>query len=1288
MTFTSFAESVVISTLASLDPVLVTTSQTPQTTSTSTTLLATPTGFSASTNETLFNNQLTARSVCVGKGLDAASDGVLAAVVLSSVLGFAVWLLFAIVRPRFRQIYGLREWFVSPEVRPKSLGSGLFSFLTPPVPFVPDVLKDVHDAGRSVGRDAQLFPSDEQLNQRSLWVSLLITTGWSVLALGGALPIYLVGLPCNTQLPSHAIFTGGYSTLQDLSLLRLLRLFDERGIRTTNLDGLSQRAIIGDESDPVNARVRIIILTAIALALGVLPALWKILREFNNLVEYRKRWLQVKCEGKDLGWLSVKDAPGFRNWGEKRFKTFIKTIGLTSGMDDDERDDQRARRSNGRAIPRDGVRQPRRKDEEVPLYRDDNVEIDVQSLFSISDTQHIAFLIDQRDEILENLEIAETRYISSFRTTTPDPSIADYEPPPPPDPRRPYISRPLPLGQAAPRRARKRRAVNRAYGTTSLAPTSFVAPSSFYKLRGVDGLSGGRFTETGNVPSFAESFSSRVVGSRFLEVNRNSVTYGRLPVGGQVTVGRNGQLGPASVDADSRRSWTSWIPDPRLHGPNWGVDPFPSEGISEEQEIEYTDELGMRRRAVQTPSGTMDGFAGTSPGAWRWHEPVTSESQTLHNALNDEEEWVDLEKENGPGNDFDSDFNGLPPRVTGSSPFGRRRPPQHEAEAVPSTRRETFPLRRDRDQEPSSIPPPHMRLQHSQPFVRPLDGLNFDDLGQVYEDITHWRSQLKAINAQVMDAQKQSYDDIAEGRDIRGWVIVGRGLRHIPGVQIIEGRAKEDIRWDVLQNERTLLDKMVFWAVICILAVLLAAGLTAVAGLAVSPAPDVAHYLPFLEPLLTAEPLASGIATVLVPAIAATLFITLAIYIISYVANIHGSISRSGSQLFLFKVTFYVLVVVATILFTGIGGILFSLQAFSAGSGHTHSITNGAVYMTVLFLAIVINAAIIVPGLLLLQPMRLWNVLKAERQAVTPRQRFRAIYPRTYNPTFAVSACILAVMFASTFSLIFPIITPAVVLLLLLSLVAHRFLVSYVYARTHSQTGGLLQIWLLKRFGTLLSFQPILLGLIFLSRRIWIEGIVLSGVGVAVMLFVEIYATMRLRLPGRGSLSPITRDSLDHFASAADRYLVDDPEGTANDSSTRGQPVRGSMASVLEMMSLTLAVEPSAPTYRGPVPLQTETLDDLIATERAARTHPDAPPHLPPLPFTDHAEDMAGILYAPELIAPPPIIWLPKDSAEVARSEATDLKKYHNLECTLDVRAKEDVMPRRSSSSRGHHAPR
>lgn len=73
------------------------------------------------------------------------------------------------------------------------------------------------------------------------------------------------------------------------------------------------------------------------------------------------------------------------------------------------------------------------------------------------DTAHLAVLIDERDAILEQLEIAETRYITSFKLSTPDPSIADFyvaPPPPPPKdepppvPPKPEISRPRPLGNS------------------------------------------------------------------------------------------------------------------------------------------------------------------------------------------------------------------------------------------------------------------------------------------------------------------------------------------------------------------------------------------------------------------------------------------------------------------------------------------------------------------------------------------------------------------------------------------------------------------------------------------------------------------------------------------------------------------------------------------------------------------------------------------------------------------------------------------------------------------------
>jgi len=380
---------------------------------------------------------------------------------------------------------------------------------------------------------------------------------------------------------------------------------------------------------------------------------------------------------------------------------------------------------------------------------------------------------------------------------------------------------------------------------------------------------------------------------------------------------------------------------------------------------------------------------------------------------------------------------------------------------------------------------------------------------------------------------------------------------------------------------------------------------------------------------------------------------------------------------------FFLLSIIATLGLILVGALLFAIQFFSPSSRAPAAVADGAILLSALLLAIVMTVAIITPALLMIQPIRVWNVLRAEKHAVTPRQRFRVIYPRPYNPSFATGACVLAVIFASTFSLIFPLIGPAVVILVFLALVAHRYLVGYVYARTHSQTGGLLQIWLLRRFGTLLSLQPMLLGLIFLSRRLRIEGSILITVGLIVIVVVETYTHVKTKLPGKNSLSAITQNSLQTFTTTAKQPSFRTGDTDSSVSSGRPPPLpRGSMASVLDMMSLTLAVTPSPTPQRGPVPLKTETLDDLTATERAARTHPDAPPHLPPLPFTDHAEDMAGILYAPELVAPPPIIWLPNDSAGVARSEAYDLQKYHDLQATLDVWTRQDVVPRRTPLTR------
>jgi hypothetical protein len=182
-----------------------------------------------------------------------------------------------------------------------------------------------------------------------------------------------------------------------------------------------------------------------------------------------------------------------------------------------------------------------------------------------------------------------------------------------------------------------------------------------------------------------------------------------------------------------------------------------------------------------------------------------------------EEEWVDVMR--------------ITPSLSGSNPYTgdqnevapRRR--MRNVETPSTERRETFPRRNKTNGNGGGGEiPPHLRLQPHQPFVRPVSGLNHDDLGAVYSDISQWRSKLKSINAEIAETQRDGYNDIADGNRIKGWLIVGRGLRFIPGIQPIEGRAKEDIRWDVLQHERRTLDKVLLWILMSFVALLLAIG--------------------------------------------------------------------------------------------------------------------------------------------------------------------------------------------------------------------------------------------------------------------------------------------------------------------------------------------------------------------------------------------------------------------------------------------------------------------------------
>lgn len=268
-------------------------------------------------------------------------------------------------------------------IRPPALRDSFWAFLFPNVPFVPP-FPDRRDVANSPnGAD---LPSDGQLSQRVLWVCLLIVLGWSLVGLAGALPLYLINTPCLAQSVPQASLGGIYSVLQDLSLLRLLQLLED-GQVVTQTSPLQARAVVDGNDVSSNIRTRLIILTVFAIVLVMLPALYKIMNEFNKLVEYRRAWLEVHCENLELGWLSASKAPSFTGWGEKRIKDLIVKIGLSGSLDQNSgiapggglagigsgfRGRNRRRSANGEENDR------RLNDEEKS-----RLEIDVCSLFSI-----------------------------------------------------------------------------------------------------------------------------------------------------------------------------------------------------------------------------------------------------------------------------------------------------------------------------------------------------------------------------------------------------------------------------------------------------------------------------------------------------------------------------------------------------------------------------------------------------------------------------------------------------------------------------------------------------------------------------------------------------------------------------------------------------------------------------------------------------------------------------------------------------------------------------------------
>lgn len=382
--------------------------------------------------------------------------------------------------------------------------------------------------------------------------------------------------------------------------------------------------------------------------------------------------------------------------------------------------------------------------------------------------------------------MAETKYISSFRLSTPEPSMADLNLAPEENESglKVQISRPRALGG----RKRSRRTQAR----TTTAPTSYVAPPQYYRLRNVRGIDDGRGSQSGGSsthesPSFGDSVRSRIVGTRFQEFS-SSHDDEPLPIGSRVTF-QQGELNPVPPEL---------MP---VHGPNHGMDP--SSGNEGDIEPSFMSGSNEREDALSTSRGASGGDRSPDPLSFILVDSAmsgTSGESTFGKRESGMHDSEAPESSSGP----------------------RRRPPKPE---VPIERRETFPMRpRDPDADAHADVPLHLRVQSQGPFVRPASGIDHDMLGSVYSDIGGWRTKLKQINADIMDAQNVCYNEIADGRNTKGWLLTGRGICFIPGVELIDGRSKDDIVWTELQDQKDFWERrFTFWVIVGMATILLAA---------------------------------------------------------------------------------------------------------------------------------------------------------------------------------------------------------------------------------------------------------------------------------------------------------------------------------------------------------------------------------------------------------------------------------------------------------------------------------
>jgi hypothetical protein len=257
------------------------------------------------------------------------------------------------------------------------------------------------------------------------------------------------------------------------------------------------------------------------------------------------------------------------------------------------------------------------------------------------------------------------------------------------------------------------------------------------------------------------------------------------------------------------------------------------------------------------------------------------------------------------------------------------------------------------------------------------------------------------------------------------------------------------------------------------------------------------------------------------------------------------------------------------------------------------------------------------------------------------------------------AAPLLGVTYALTLLFLFPLLAIPLLVLVYLGFVASRHMGEFVFV-DEGYTDGTLALWTIRRFGWTLALQPSVFGLILLSRREWAIGGISLGVAVLTLCLSEVL-TVR-RFPDTEALDGDSKEKLDEAVS----WMRQLP-GTG-----KARATRVSDASLAQRMASLLPGYSRLPDS-CPLPLESETINDLYQTERAEQAlsrlenlsnsnsmSDDFGPNRGSF-LHDPSTANRGLIYPTEMLAPIPVVWLPYDSAGIAQAEAADLEARHGL---------------------------